>query len=139
MAQAESIADLINASTEEAAQSAINSLSGKFSLEINNLLKYLIELRMYVEACLDFPEEDIDFITEGLVVGQNHNDDVRISLFVTTKDNKKIDEEEIKLIKSKIYRLYRMNPLFKLKFNRISKMKLPQNFFLKNLYFVLII
>ena len=46
--------------------------------------------------------EDIDFITEGLVVGQNHNDDVRIILFVTTKDNKKIDEEEIKLIKSKI-------------------------------------
>ena len=46
--------------------------------------------------------EDIDFITEGLVVGQNHNDDVRIILFVTTKDNKRIDEEEIKLIKSKI-------------------------------------
>jgi tRNA modification GTPase len=42
-------------------------LSGKFSLEINNLLKNLIELRMYVEACLDFPEEDIDFISEGNV------------------------------------------------------------------------
>ena len=67
LAQAESIADLINASTAEAAQSAANSLSGKFSLEINNLLKYLIELRMYVEACLDFPEEDIDFISEGNV------------------------------------------------------------------------
>ena len=67
LAQAESIADLINASTVEAAQSAANSLSGKFSLEINNLLKYLIELRMYVEACLDFPEEDIDFISEGNV------------------------------------------------------------------------
>jgi len=61
LAQAESVADLINASTEEAA------LSGKFSLEINNLLKNLIELRMYVEACLDFPEEDIDFISEGKV------------------------------------------------------------------------
>jgi acetoacetyl-CoA synthetase len=46
--------------------------------------------------------EDIDFITEGLVVGQNYNDDVRIVLFITTKDNKKINEEEIKLIKSKI-------------------------------------
>jgi len=67
LAQAESIADLINASTIEAAQSAANSLSGKFSIEINNLLKYLIELRMYVEACLDFPEEDIDFISEGNV------------------------------------------------------------------------
>jgi len=46
--------------------------------------------------------EDIDFITEGLVVGQNYNDDVRIILFVTTKDNKKINEEEVKLIKFKI-------------------------------------
>jgi len=46
--------------------------------------------------------EDIDFITEGLVVGQNYNDDVRIVLFITTKDNKKINEEKIKLIKSKI-------------------------------------
>ena len=46
--------------------------------------------------------EDIDFITEGLVVGQNYNDDVRIILFVTTKNNKEIDEEKIKLIKSKI-------------------------------------
>ena len=67
LAQAESVADLINASTEEAAQGAVNSLSGKFSIEINNLLKNLIELRMYVEACLDFPEEDIDFISEGNV------------------------------------------------------------------------
>jgi len=67
LAQAESVVDLINASTEEAALGAVNSLSGKFSLEINNLLKSLIELRMYVEACLDFPEEDIDFISAGNV------------------------------------------------------------------------
>ena len=67
LTQAESVADLINASTTEAVKSAANSLSGKFSLEINNLLKNLIELRMYVEACLDFPEEDIDFISEGKV------------------------------------------------------------------------
>ena len=46
--------------------------------------------------------EDIDFITEGLVVGQDFNDDVRIILFVTTKNNEKLDEEKIKLIKSKI-------------------------------------
>ena len=67
LAQAESVADLINASTEEAALSAANSLSGKFSIEINNLLKHLIEIRMYVEGSLDFPEEDIDFIKEGHV------------------------------------------------------------------------
>jgi len=46
--------------------------------------------------------EDIDFITEGLVVGQNYNNDVRIVLFITTKDNKEINEEKIILIKSKI-------------------------------------
>ncbi len=46
--------------------------------------------------------ENIDFITEGLVVGQDYNDDVRIILFVTTKDNKKLDEEKVKLIKGKI-------------------------------------
>jgi len=46
--------------------------------------------------------EGIDFITEGLVIGQNYNDDVRIVLFITTKNNKEINEEEIQLIKSKI-------------------------------------
>jgi len=65
--QAEAVIDLINASTEMAAKSAVNSLSGKFSIIINDLLKKLIELRMYVEACLDFAEEEIDFITQGNV------------------------------------------------------------------------
>ena len=46
--------------------------------------------------------EDIDFINEGLVVGQNHNDDIRIVLFVTTKGSQELDEEKIKLIQSKI-------------------------------------
>ena len=46
--------------------------------------------------------EDIDFITEGLVVGQSYNDDVRIILFVTTKDTQELDEEKIKFIRSKI-------------------------------------
>ena len=46
--------------------------------------------------------ENIEFITEGLVVGQNYNDDVRIILFVTTKDNQQLDDKKIKLIKSNI-------------------------------------
>ena len=46
--------------------------------------------------------EDIDIITEGLVVGQNYNDDVRIVLFITTKNNQELDDEQIKSIKSKI-------------------------------------
>ena len=67
LSQAESVADLINASTEAAAKSAINSLRGVFSNKINNLLKNLTELRIFVEACLDFPEEDINFIDQGKV------------------------------------------------------------------------
>ena len=67
LAQAEAVADVINAATTEAAKSAMRSLSGEFSNRINQLLTRLIELRMYVEACLDFPEEEIDFITQGNV------------------------------------------------------------------------
>ena len=67
LAQAEAVADVINAATTEAAKSAMRSLSGEFSNRINGLLSRLIELRMYVEACLDFPEEEIDFITQGNV------------------------------------------------------------------------
>ena len=67
LAQAEAVADVINAATLEAATSAVRSLSGEFSQRINNLLLKLIDLRLYVEACLDFPEEEIDFITQGRV------------------------------------------------------------------------
>lgn len=65
LAQAEAVADLIEASTLQAAQSAMRSLKGEFSEHIHTLRDRLINLRMYVEACLDFPEEDIDFITQG--------------------------------------------------------------------------
>jgi tRNA modification GTPase len=67
LAQAEAVADVINASTAEAARSAVRSLTGEFSNAIQQLLKQLIDLRLYVEACLDFPEEEIDFITQGRV------------------------------------------------------------------------
>lgn len=65
LAQAEAVADLIDASTELAARSAMRSLSGEFSSHVHTLRDRLINLRMYVEACLDFPEEDIDFISAG--------------------------------------------------------------------------
>ena len=67
LAQAEAVADVISAASAEAARSAVRSLSGEFSQRIHALLSQLINLRMYVEACLDFPEEDIDFITQGRV------------------------------------------------------------------------
>lgn len=67
LAQAEAIADLINASTEKAAKSALQSLDGKFSQEIELLTKELTHLRVYVEAAIDFPEEEIDFLSDGKV------------------------------------------------------------------------
>jgi len=63
LAQAEAVADLIDASTEAAARSAARSLDGAFSDEIEALAAALVELRMLVEATLDFPEEEIDFLT----------------------------------------------------------------------------
>lgn len=62
LAQAEAVADLIDASSEAAARSAVASLSGAFSELINNLADRVIHLRMLVEATLDFPEEEIDFL-----------------------------------------------------------------------------
>ncbi len=67
LAQAEAIADLIDASSHKAARAAARSLEGGFSAKINALLDQLIELRMYVESAIDFPEEEIDFISEGQV------------------------------------------------------------------------
>jgi len=60
LAQAESVADLIDASSTEAAASAARSLAGEFSQRIASLVAALTELRMHVEACIDFPEEEID-------------------------------------------------------------------------------
>ena len=70
LAQAEAIADLIDASTEAAARSASRSLSGEFSREIHSLRDALIHLRMLVEATLDFPEEEIDFLQKADAKGQ---------------------------------------------------------------------
>lgn len=70
LTQAEAIADLIDASTEAAARSASLSLSGAFSKEIHTLRDALIHLRMLVEATLDFPEEEIDFLRKADAHGQ---------------------------------------------------------------------
>lgn len=65
LAQAEAIADLIDASTEAAARSATRSLGGAFSREIDALREQIVQLRMLVEATLDFPEEEIDFLEKA--------------------------------------------------------------------------
>ena len=65
LAQAESVADLIDASTAEAARCALRSLQGEFSQRIDAMVRALIELRMLVEATLDFPEEDVEFLEQA--------------------------------------------------------------------------
>ena len=67
LAQAEAIADLIDATTEQAARNALHSLQGAFSKRIHELVEALIHLRIYVEASIDFPEEEIDFLSDGKV------------------------------------------------------------------------
>ncbi len=70
LAQAEAIADLIESSSEAAAKSAVRSLQGEFSSAVNQLLTELINIRMYVESAIDFPEEEIDFLGDGIVLSK---------------------------------------------------------------------
>ncbi|MFM5243161.1 tRNA uridine-5-carboxymethylaminomethyl(34) synthesis GTPase MnmE [Aeromonas media] len=82
LAQAEAIADLIEASSEQAARSAMHSLQGQFSGKIQQLVESLTRLRIYVEAAIDFPDEEIDFLSDGKVAGDlyaimDELDDVR--------------------------------------------------------------
>ena len=69
LAQAEAIADLIDATSEQAARSALKSLRGEFSNKINQLVDSVIYLRTYVEAAIDFPDEEIDFLADGKIEG----------------------------------------------------------------------
>ncbi len=68
LTQAEAIADLINSSSEQAARSALHSLQGDFSKLVHEMVESIIHLRMYVEAAIDFPEEEIDFLADKKIV-----------------------------------------------------------------------
>jgi tRNA modification GTPase len=70
LAQAEAIADLIAANSEQAARSAMRSLQGEFSAAVHSLVDQLIGLRMFVEAAIDFPEEEIDFLSDQRITNQ---------------------------------------------------------------------
>ncbi|MGY6555150.1 MAG: tRNA uridine-5-carboxymethylaminomethyl(34) synthesis GTPase MnmE [Wenzhouxiangella sp.] len=70
LAQAEAVADLIAASTEKAARAASRSLEGQFSRQVDALTEALIELRVWIEAALDFPDEDVDFLADGQVLAR---------------------------------------------------------------------
>ena len=65
LAQAEAVADLIDASSSQAAKSAIRSLQGEFSTKIRDFVERMIAIRVFVEAAIDFPEEEIDFLADS--------------------------------------------------------------------------
>ncbi len=73
LAQAEAVADLIQSSTEQSVRSALKSMQGLFSERINDLLEELTELRIYIEAAIDFVDEEIDFLTDGSVENRIRN------------------------------------------------------------------
>jgi len=79
LAQAEAIADLIDATNEQAAKNALHSLQGAFSIRIHELVEALISLRIYVEASIDFPEEEIDFLSDGKVANDLANIEQKIA------------------------------------------------------------
>ncbi len=84
LAQAEAIADLIEASSAQAARNAVRSLQGAFSRRVDVLTEKLIALRIYVEAAIDFPEEEIDFLADGHVLSML--DDVRENLSTVLRE-----------------------------------------------------
>ena len=93
LAQAESVADLIDASSEEAAKSAIRSLQGEFSRAIHEIVARLIDLRMLVEACIDFPDEDIDFLEAADALGKlAHIKQLQQRLFASAKQGSLLRE-----------------------------------------------
>jgi tRNA modification GTPase len=98
LAQAEAIADLIDASTETAARSAARSLSGEFSKEVTALLAQLIHLRMLVEATLDFPEEDIDFLQHANAMGQLQRLQISLDMVMQRAVQGAILREGIKVV-----------------------------------------
>jgi tRNA modification GTPase len=86
LTQAEAIADLIDSASTQAAKCALRSLQGAFSKRIDSLVESLIHLRIYVEAAIDFPEEEIDFIGDGKVA--NELADIQQNLLAVQKEAK---------------------------------------------------
>ena len=98
LAQAEAIADLIDASTETAARSAARSMTGEFSSAVNALLAQLTRLRVLVEATLDFPEEDIDFLQKADASGQLDRLQATLGQVVRSAQQGSILREGIKVV-----------------------------------------
>lgn len=98
LAQAEAIADLIESSSLQAARNAVRSLQGAFSQHINELVNKVINLRIYVEAAIDFPDEEIDFLNDGHVKGKLQNIIDEVNMTINTANQGRILREGITVV-----------------------------------------
>lgn len=98
LAQAEAIADLVAATTEAGARSASRSLQGAFSREVNGLMEQVVALRVYVEAAIDFPEEEIDFLAEGQVREKLDAIAVQLNRVIDTAQQGRLLRDGMKLV-----------------------------------------
>lgn len=98
LAQAEAIADLIDSQTERAALSAARSLTGEFSRRVQDLADRMMDLRVYVEAAIDFPEEEVDFLSEGDVSGRLRHLLDTLEATITAAQRGRLLREGLKLV-----------------------------------------
>lgn len=98
LAQAEAIADLISCNTEQAVRSAQQSLQGVFSAQINELIDELIELRVYIEAAIDFVDEEIDFLGDGAVTNKIARLSQQISQIKTSANQGRLLHDGINVV-----------------------------------------
>ncbi|MEZ5554289.1 tRNA uridine-5-carboxymethylaminomethyl(34) synthesis GTPase MnmE [Haliea sp.] len=98
LAQAEAIADLINSTTEQAARNAHRSLQGAFSQEIDRLVAEVTRLRVYVEAAIDFPEEEIDFLADGHVADSLQTLAAQLGVVMTAAQQGSLLREGMKVV-----------------------------------------
>jgi tRNA modification GTPase len=98
LTQAEAIADLINANSKLAAQQALNSLKGAFAEEINQLSHHLTELRIYVESAIDFPEEEVDFLSDGAVESRLNALKEKLKIVINKAQQGTVIQEGMKVV-----------------------------------------
>ena len=98
LAQAEAISDLIESGSRQAAKSALRSLNGEFSDKVHQLLEKIIHLRIYVEAAIDFPEEEIDFLKDDKVVEQTKDITFFMNKLLKTAEQGSLLREGMKVV-----------------------------------------
>ncbi|MCE9679652.1 tRNA uridine-5-carboxymethylaminomethyl(34) synthesis GTPase MnmE [Shewanella sp. AS1] len=98
LTQAEAIADLIDATSEQAAKSAVNSLQGEFSTQVHELVEQVTNLRLYVEAAIDFPDEEVDFLSDGKIAGSLNRIIDKLTLVQSSAKQGAIIREGMKVV-----------------------------------------